>query len=56
MEIEGLFENELKKRNVSFTKIEEGFYDVETSEGLKNISIHNMRLNYLRDKDPEIIS
>lgn len=56
MEIEGLFENELTKRNVSFTKMEEGVYEVETSESKITISIHNMRLNYLRDKDSEIIN
>jgi hypothetical protein len=40
MEIECLFESELKKRNISFSKVEDGIYDVETSEGSKNISIH----------------
>lgn len=55
MELEGLFENELKKRNVPYTKTEDRLYDIETSEGLKTISIYNLEQNYLRDNDSEAI-
>ncbi len=53
--VEQLFEAELKEQKISYQKEEDLLYTVETEDGTRDISIHNLQQNYLRDKDPEAI-
>ena len=56
MDAEYLFEKNLREKNIKFKKLEDGRYEVNTNSGINKISLDNVKRNFLRDEDPEVIS
>lgn len=55
MDAEHLFEKDLQQRNIAFKKWEDGFYEVNAHGGVSHISLDNVKRNFLRDGDPDVI-
>lgn len=56
MDAEHLFEKNLRERNITFKKLEDGRYEVNANGGVNKISLDNVKRNFLRDGDPKVIS
>lgn len=56
MDAEYLFEKNLKERNITFKKLEDGRYEIKANGGVNKVSLDNVKRNFLRDGDAEVIS
>lgn len=55
MDAEYLFEKNLQERDVTFKKQDDGIYEVNVNGGISHISLDNLKRNFQRDGDPEVI-
>ena len=55
MDAEHLFEKDLQQRNIAFKRREDGTYEINAHSGVSYISLDNVKRNFQRDGDPDLI-